>query len=61
MSVKINNVDLESCSYNGNEVTEILVNGIQVWQKSSPAIEPAIFTPNNGDPAVCKEVYYGSN
>ena len=42
MSVKINNVDLESCSYNGNEVTEILVNGIQVWQKSSPAIEPAI-------------------
>ena len=42
MSVKINNVDLGSCSYNGNEVTEILVNGIQVWQKSSPAIEPAI-------------------
>lgn len=42
MSVKINNVDLESCSYNGNEVTKILVNGIQVWQKQGPAIEPAI-------------------
>lgn len=42
MSVKINNVDLKSCSYNGNEVTEILVNGIQVWQKSGPAIKPAI-------------------
>lgn len=46
MSVKINNVDLGSCSYNGNEVTEILVNGIQVWQKSSPAIEPAILLYN---------------
>lgn len=47
MSVKINNVDLGSCSYNGNEVTEILVNGIQVWQKSSPAIEPAILLYNS--------------
>lgn len=46
MSVKINNVDLGSCTYNGNEVTEILVNGIQVWQKSSPAIEPAILLYN---------------
>lgn len=66
MSVKINNVDLGSCSYNGNEVTEILVNGIQVWQKSSPAIEPAILlyktkSDMDNDPTGAKAATWSTN